>query len=414
MLVRTGTLFDPKDKRGLATLTGITLRSGGTNAMPGDQIDQKLESVAASVETEIADSSGAVHFHCLKENADEVLGVLHDVITSPAFREDKIQLAKTQLKSGIARRNDEAEGIASRELFRLVYGPDSPYGGMEEYATIDAVTRNDIQAFYRRYFFPANILMSVYGDFSTAEMQRKLDALFKSWDAVQDKVPQFPPVQSAPRPGIFFVEKSDVEQTFLQIGELGGEYRDQDFAALSVAADVFGGGFSSRLIREVRSRLGYAYDVEAGWEADFDHPGIFRIACSTKADKTTETIRAILRQLDKLRTSEITDEELRTAKDAALNSLVFAFERPSSTLARLMTYEYFDYPEDFLTQYQNGIAAVTKADVLRVAKEYWVPAKLTIVAVGDEHALGEPLSALNLSVKPLNISIPAQKQEALR
>ena len=414
MLIRTSNLFDPKSKRGLATLTGITMRSGGTKTLAGNELDERLESIAASVETEIGESTGTARFHCLKENTDEVLGLFRDVVTSPAFSQEKIDLAKTQLKSAISRRNDEAQGIASRELLRLVYGPDTPYGGMEEYATVDAVTRSDIEAFYKRYLFPSNILMSVYGDFSTPTMREKLQSLFSSWNVTQPKVPPFPTVDSPPRPGIFFVQKADVQQIFLQLGELGGEYRDADFPALSVAADVLGGGFSSRLLREVRTRLGYAYEIDAGWEADFNHPGVFRIACSTKPEETTQTIQAILGQLENMRTSEVSDQELKTAKDAALNSLVFAFERPSSTLARLMTYEYFGYPLDFLSRYEKAISTVTKADVLRVAKQYFLPAKLTIVAVGNRDNISEPLSTLKLPIQPLDVTIPAPKEQALR
>jgi zinc protease len=197
-----------------------------------------------------------------------------------------------------------------------------------------------------------------------------------------------------------------VEQTFLEMGELGGDLRSKDLAALSVAADVLGSGFSSRLMREVRSRLGYAYSISADWEAAFDHPGIFHIGGSTKTETTTETIQAVLGELEKIRTSEITDQELKTAKDAALNGLVFEFERPSSTLSRLISYDYYDYPRDFLTQYQQALERVTKADVLRVAKEYFLPSKLTIIAVGDKAKLGKPLSALNLPVKQWDVTIP--------
>ncbi|HEX4808986.1 MAG TPA: pitrilysin family protein [Bryobacteraceae bacterium] len=412
MLVRTGNLFDPKDKRGLATLTGITMRSGGAAGMAGDQLNDTLESMAASVETSIAESTGTVRFHCLKENTDAVLGIMHDVVTAPAFRQDKIDLARLQLKSSISRRNDDAAGIASREIYRLVYGPDTPYGGQEEYATVDAVTRADIVAFYQRYFFPANILMSVYGDFSIPEMQKKLETLFGSWTVTQPKVPAFPKVELKPNPGIFFVEKTDINQTFFQMGELGGEIRDKDYAALSVAADVLGSGFSSRLLREVRTRLGYAYDISADWDADFDHPGMFAISGSTKAQSTTETIDATIQQIDKMRTAEITDQELKTAKDTALNSIVFEFERPSSTLSRLVTYDYFGYPEDFLARYQQAVAEVTKADVLRVAKQHFRPELLTIVAVGNEANFDRPLTTLSRPVKMLDVSIAPEPRSS--
>jgi zinc protease len=411
-LVQTGNLFDPKEKRGLAEITGTVMRSGGTKTMTGDKLDETLENMAASIESGIGESNGAASFSCLKENTDAVLALFYDVLTQPAFREDKLDLAKTQIKSAISRRNDNAPGIAQRELYSLVYGTDTPYGGEEEYDTINAITRNDVVDFYKRSFFPSNIILSVYGDFDSAAMKQKLTTAFGKWTATTPKMPPFPKVDAAADPGIYLVSKKDVTQTFIDMGHLGGELHDKDFPALSVAADVFGGGFSSRLFREIRTRLGYAYSVGADWGANYDHPGVFRIGVSTKTQTTTETIKAILKVLDEMRTSEITDDELKVAKDSVLNSLVFAFERPSSTLNRLVTYDYFDYPADFLTQYQKALEAVTKQDVLRVAKQYFQPSKLTIVAVGNEQNFGEPLTALNIPVKPLDVSIPPPHEAA--
>ncbi len=405
-LIRTGNLFDPKDKRGLATLTGITIRSGGTKSMTGDELDEKLENMAASIESEIGESSATSGFSCLSENTDAVLGWFRDVLTTPEFRQDKVDLAKTQMKSEISRRNDDAAGIASREILRILYGPDTPYGGEETYATVNAVSRDDIRAFYQRYYFPANIILALYGDFQTGNMQKKLETAFGSWRVTQDKVPSFPAVDAKPDPGVFLVKKEDVTQTFFQIGHLGGELNNKDFPALSVAADVLGGGFSSRLFREVRSRLGYAYSISASWDASYDHPGVFLIGGSTKSQTTEETIAAVLKEVDRLRTTEVTDQELSTAKDSALNSLVFAFERPVSTLMRLVTYDYFGYPPDFLNRYQHGLEAVTKADVLRVAKENFNPERFSLVAVGNQNNFGRPLSELNLPVKALDVSMP--------
>jgi zinc protease len=408
-LIRTGNLFDPKDKRGLATLTGITMRSGGTKSMTGDDLDEKLEGLAASIETEIGESSGGAGFSCLTENTDSVLGWFRDVLTTPEFRQEKVDLARTQMKSAISRQNDDPGGIASREILRLLYGPDTPYGGEETYATVNAVTRDDIRSFYQRYYFPTNIILAVYGDFQTTDMQHKLETAFGPWNVTQEKVPPFPPVDARPDPGLFLIKKEDVTQTFFEIGHLGGQLNSKDMPALSVAADVLGGGFSSRLFREVRSRLGYAYSISASWDPSYDHPGVFLIGGSTKSQTTEETIAASLKELEHLRTAEVSDQELKTAKDSALNSLVFAFERPANTLTRLVTYDYFGYPSDFLIQYQHGLEAVTKADVLRVAKEYFRPDRLSIVAVGNENNFGRPLSELNLPLKTLDISIPPDR-----
>ncbi len=408
-VIRTGNLFDPKAKRGLATLTGEALRGGGTTNLTADQLDEKLESVAAEIESEIGESSGSLTFSCLRENTGNVLGWFHDVLVEPAFAQDKIELARTQVKSVISRRNDDASSIASREGLSLVYGPDTPYGANEEYATVSAVTRDDIRAFYTRYFFPANTMLYIYGDFDTSDMKRKLEELFAGWTVTQEKVPPFPPVDWKATPGLFFVQKDDVTQTFFELGLMGGRLDSKDYAALTVAADVLGGGFSSRLFREVRSHLGFAYSIEANWAANYDHPGVFNISGSCRAEATTETLRAILQQVNQLRSAEITGQELQTAKDTTLNSFVYAFERPESTLLRLVTYDYFGYPPDYLTRYQQDVKAVTKADMLRVAKEYFKTDEFAIVAVGNQRRFGEQLAGLKLPIKDLDISIPLDR-----
>ena len=183
-------------------------------------------------------------------------------------------------------------------------------------------------------------------------------------------------------------------QTFFQMGQLGGELRDKDYPALAIMADILGGGFQSRLVQRIRTNMGNAYNIGADWGANYDHPGLFQISGSTKSLSTVETIKAIQEEVERIRTTEVTDEELKTAKDTALNSLIFAFDTKAKTLNRMITYEYYGYPKDFIQQYQKALAAVTKADVLRVAKAHLDPAKFTIVAVGNPADFGKPLSAL--------------------
>src|SRR5947209_15231420 len=258
-LIRTGNLFDPADKRGLAGLTGEVLRSGGTKSKSGDLIDVELENIAASVESRIGESSGTVSFSALRENTDQVLAVFKDLLTAPEFRQEKLDLAKTQTRSSIARRNDDPHGIVAREFSNILYGRNTPYGWEIEYADIDRIQRQDLIAFYKRYYFPANVALAVYGDFATDAMKDKLTRLFGDWNSSQPPVPKFPEVQKTPVPGAFLATKDDVTQTFFEVGHLGGILSDKDYPALEVAADILGGGFSSRLFQRIRTKLGYAY-----------------------------------------------------------------------------------------------------------------------------------------------------------
>jgi zinc protease len=404
--VRTGNLFDPADKIGLASITGTVIRSGGTQNKSGDQLDEELENIAASVESDIGESSGSVSFSTLKENSGEVVGIFRDVLTQPAFRQEKIDLAKSEMRSGISRRNDDAHSVAEREFADIVYGKDTPYGWRIEYATLDHISSADIVAFYRRYFFPANMLMAVWGDFSTAEMQAKLTVLFGGWNYEQPKVPPFPPVREKPRPGIYLAKKDDVTQTFFIEGHIGGRLNEQDFPALEVMGDILGGGFQSRLVQRVRTQLGLAYEISGDWGANYDHAGLFEIDGSTKSASTADTLKAIQEEVERIRSSEVSADELETARQSALNSLVFAFDTKTKTLSRLLNYEYYGYPKDFIDRYQKGLEAVTPADVLRVARERVHPNDLTIVAVGKTDEFGKSLATLGLPVSSIDLTIP--------
>ncbi len=412
-LVRTGGLFDPADKNGLAQITGSVMRTGGTKAKTGDEIDVQVENLAASVESGIGLTSGRVSFNCLRENTDEVMAVFRDVLTAPEFRQDKLDLLKSQMRGSIARRNDDAAGIAGREFSNLIYGKKTPYGSEMEYADLDRIGSEDVIGFYKRYFFPANTVIAIQGDFSAAEMKAKVEQLFAGWNVKQPPVPLFPQVEGTPAPGMFLAAKNDVTQTFFEIGHLGGIFRDKNYPALEVMSDILGGGFSSRLFRKVRTELGYAYSIGASWGANFDHPGIFRVSGSTKSANTVDAIRAVNEEIEKMRTAEVTDQELETAKETAINSFVFNFDSPGKTLARIVTYDYYGYPKDFIFEFQKSIEKVTKADVLRAAKESIKPANLTIVAVGKPEEFGKALTMLG-AVTPIDLTIPEPKKAPVK
>jgi zinc protease len=414
-LVRAGTVFDPPEKAGLGDMTGVAIRAGGTKAKTGEQLDQQLESVAASVESDIAERSGTVSFTALKENADSVLGVFHDVLTAPEFRTDKLDLAKSQLRTAIARRNDDPARLALREFNAIVYGRDTAYGRRPEYATVDRITRADLQACYQRYFFPANTLLGVVGDFDTAVMKDKLEKRFADWTVQQPPVPEFPAVTAKPAPGTFLVSKRDVTQTYFTIGQIGGQFKDKDSPAMEILAGILGGGSQSRLKLRAATRREDPYEVAASWMAGYDRPGAFQLSGSTKSLSTADALKAIQEEAVRIRSSEVTEPELQTAKDAALGRLAFAFDSRDKALRQLLTYEYFHYPKDFVQQYQKALEAVTRADVLRAAKEHLDPQSLTIVAVGNAPDFGSKgLEALGNPVIPIDIRIAQPKLEAAK
>lgn len=404
--IRTGGKYEPADRIGLASITGTVMRTGGTTSMIGEEIDEKLESMAASVETWIGTDNGGASVSCLKENFDEVLAIFADVLMNPVFDQDKIDLAVTQQKSAISRRNDDVGSIAWREFSKLVYGPESPYARTTEYETINNITRDDLIEFHKKYFHPNNVILGIVGDFKKKEVRKKIEEAFKNWKPVETELPKEVYYKKISSPTINYIEKKDVNQTNIRIGHLGITVDNPDYFALRVLSDIFGSGFSSRLFSNIRSEKGLAYHISGYFGADYDHPGLFTISGETKSETTMEMINAIFEEIDKIVEGPVGEDELKLAKDRILNSFIFNFDSPGKIIERQLTYEYYGYPKDFLKKYRDEIEKVTIEDVQRVAKKYIHRDQLTILAVGNEEDFDQPLSVLGKPVNIIDITIP--------
>ena len=408
--IRTGSLYEPADKVGLAAITGAVMRTGGTTSKTGDELDEILENLAASVETGIGDDAGSASVSVLKEDLDTGLSILADILMNPAFREDKIELEKVQHRSGIARRNDNPGGITRREFGKLIHGADSPYARTTEYDTINSITRDDLVAFYQKFFRPNNIILGVLGDFDSETMLAKVQEAFKGWEPAEIDLPEKPKIPETYGKRVALVNKDDVNQTNIRMGHIGWLRKNEDYPALVVMSQILGIGFSSRLINSIRVEKGLAYSVGNNYGAGYDVPGVFFIACGTKSEATVTAIEAILVEVEKMRTEEVTDEELKQAIDGFMNSSVFDYDTKGEILSRALRYEYHDYPQDFVEQLMAGIRDVTKADVKRVAAEYLHPDKFTLIAVGKASDFDKPLNTLG-DVTEVDITIPPLSPE---
>jgi predicted Zn-dependent peptidase len=407
--IRAGSIYEPANKIGLAAITGTVMRTGGTTSMTGDEIDEQLEAIAASVETSIGLNSGSASMSVLKEDVDTGLSILADVLMNPAFREDKLQLAKILHRSAIARRNDNVGSIAYREYQKLIYGPDSVYARNTEYATIGSISRDDLVAFHTRYYHPNNVMLGVWGDFDTKQMIKKIKKAFKGWKKADVQPPTEPEIQYKFRSTVNVVRKDDVNQSNIYLGHIGGLRNDPDYFALIVMNRVLGSAFTGRLFKNVRSREGLAYSVSGNYSANYGFPGVFYVGCQTKSQSTVYAIRAMIEEVRKMTEAEVTDEELALAKESYLNSFVFNFDSKGEIVGRLMTYEYFGYPPDFLQKTKENIEKVTKADVLRVSRAHLRPDDVQIIAVGRPQDFDEPLSVLG-KLREIDITIPPPAQ----
>ncbi|MGA9670169.1 MAG: pitrilysin family protein [Terracidiphilus sp.] len=405
VLIPGGSRDEDAGKAGLVGLYGQAWRTSGTAKMSGDQLDDLLEAKAAHIETAGDDDSTALQWDSLKGDADQVFSLALDLLLHPKFSAEKLELAQQQEATGIVRRNDDESQIADRESAKLVYGANSPYTRQPELATIGSVTIDDLKAWHDRTI-GGKLIVGISGDFDPAAMEAKLRAAFEGLPQAKPE-PSRHDVFAGPTPGLYFINKEDVNQSNVQIVGLGTDRRNPDVPALVVMDEILGGGFASRLFQKVRTELGLAYSVGGGIGVAYDHPAAFRVELLTKSASTVEATKAAEGEIAGLTTRPFTQDELDRAKDNILNSFLFRYDTREKVLAERERLEFYGYPADYLETYKAGLEKVTLADLSAVVKKYIHPEKMALLVVGNGPEIRPGLDELKLGpAHPIDITIP--------
>lgn len=410
VVVRTGSLYTFRDKPGLAGFAGDQMREGGTKAYPPEELNRRLEHMAASIETGVGIESLTAGLSCLSKDMDEGLALFAEVFLRPRFDEAKLELAKQQHREGLRRRNDRPGAIVHREFEKLLFTEGHPYGHELRAEEADAITREDLLAFHRRYVRPGNSWMAVVGDFDRSTIVGKLERALAGWERAEVPLPPPEPVTPRPIKGVYLGDK-DLTQSFIVVGHYGIARHNPDRYAITLMNYLLGGsGFTSRIMQRVRGEEGLAYDARTAFPTGGPVVGTFRAVSQTKPDTAERTIRIILEEIERLRSEPPGGDELKRAKEAFINSFVFTFTDPVGNVVKLMNLEFLGYPPDFYETLLDKYRAVTPADIRRVAQKYLHPDKVAIVVVGPREPLAESLrsfgslTTLDLSLEPLKVS----------
>ena len=405
---KAGEYLEPSGKAGLAAMMGEAMRAGGTVSYAPEELNQFLEQRAASVESSLGATSGSASFSTLSEDLADVFAIFAEVIQQPAFAPERIDLIKSQYRGSIARRNDDPDDVATREFRKLIYGQESPFARVVEYSDVDNISRDDILDFYQTAIQPRGTILGISGDFDAAQMKALIEEFFADWSpSVREKARVDVPQAQQQVSGLYVVDQPQLTQSYIHIGHLGGRLDSPDHAAMVVLNEVLN-GFGGRLFNDIRSRQGLAYVVYAVWSPRYDHPGLFIGGGQTQSETTVPFIKTMYEEIQQVRQEPISAAELQFAKDAVLNSFVFNFATPEQTLSRLIRYEYYGYPSDFVFQFQKAVESATVEQVLEAAQRNLRPSDLVTIVVGNIDAIDPALGTLaeEVTITPIDITIP--------
>lgn len=399
-MLGAGSIGEPATLSGLGSLFAAALRTGGAGDYTPASLDQRLEQLAANLGVATDTYATTLDLSLLASDLEPGLDILSDLLRRPAFAPERLELARKQMIEGIRRQNDDPGEIASRALMQALYG-EHPLGRTPTVATVSAVGRDDLLDFHRRYFHPNNLWLAVSGDFDRTALLALIERTLGDWPRADFAPQSIPPVTAAAAPMVLVGQK-DIPQTTILIGELGIDKDAPDLHAVRVMNYILGGGgFNSRLMREVRSNRGLAYSVYSYFQVGRRLPGPFVAGSETKSDSTIEVVRLLRRLMAEMREAPVSDAELALARESLVNSFVFGFTDSHEVVSQLLRLDFYDYPPGYLETYRERVAAVTAEDVLAAARERLHPDRQKVILVGDVNAFDAAPADLGLPVTPI-------------
>jgi len=389
ILFRAGGIYDPVEKAGLSDMVGYLMRNGGVEGMTVKELDERIAYLAGEISVDIGSTQGLARLFCLSKDIDEGLDLFKKVIRSPVFDQEALDRYRADVLSEMEQRNASTATIERREWQLLMFGDHpctTPYRRTEQ--SVKSITREDLITFHRKYFFPGNFVIALSGDFKTADILAKLDKLFEGWPDQDLNLPAVAEQIPDPKPGVYMIKKEDVNQSRIRVGHIGVKRDIPDECALLVMNDILGGGgFTSRIVRRVRSDEGLAYNVGSDFDRPVLYPGTFRSWFQTQHATAAFGTRLIVDEINRIRSEKCEAEIVDNAKAGFIGNLVNPFANKAMIVRTFASDDFTQRPDSYWQDYEKNMEAVTPDDVLAAAQKYLHPDKLVFLVIGDPEAV---------------------------
>ncbi|MFQ5766402.1 MAG: M16 family metallopeptidase [Acidobacteriota bacterium] len=389
---RTGSFLEPAGKVGLAGLTGTMMRAGGAGSRTAEAFDEQVDYLAANISSYIGNTRGRASVNCITQAMEDCIDLFFEMMKSPRFQEDRLEVEKENLREELKQRNDSPQTISSREWDWLLHGRNHFSSRRMTLSDLEAITREDLVRFHARYFRPDQMMFAVSGDLDTESMLAELNRRMSGWKVDGAPIPWPPPAPvHRPVPGLYHSEK-DIPQGRVLIGHPGIQrksWEDRDEFPLIIMNNILGGGgFTSRLLKRVRSDEGLAYSAGSAYTIGDYWPGTFLIFFQSKSRTVAQAAKISIEEMKKIREEPVSDEELRVARNYYVDTFPRRFESKAATVSTFVSDDYIGRPHSYWSSYRENIRKVSRKDVQRVARKYLHPDQLLYLVVGKWEEIG--------------------------
>lgn len=354
----------------------------GTKTRDARQIAETLAELGTTISFGIGDRYATATFSTLTENLDAVLALMSDMLFNSTFPQDELDKWKNQQLAQLQQIRAQPAFLVQERFAQLMYPTDRRSFVAPSIEGVRSITRDMVVQHYTRSFRPEGGWVTVLGDTNARQMTPKLEQLFGDWKGAAPAPPVLAKMPQATSRKVILVDRPNSVQTVFYVGDHAIDRRDPDYIPVQVLNRVLGGGPASRLFRNIREEKGYTYGISSAFSAShyFDH---FASQTSVRTEVTGETMTELLKEFADIRDRLVPDTELEGAKRALVAAFALSTESPATALSLATQVREYGFPADYWDTYPEKIAAVTAADVQRVARKYIPVDNLQIVAVGD-------------------------------
>jgi zinc protease len=400
LVLKTGTSNEPNNKTGVANMTAQLL-DDGTTKRSAEDIANQLQSIGAFVNANSGWDSTNVSMQTLTKNLDAALDIYADVIQNPAFPEKELESLRARSLVGLRQQRSNPNAVANTAFNKVLYG-DHPYGRDNTEATIKAIGRGDLTAFYSSNYRPGNGTLIVVGSFDKAALKSKLEKAFGGWKGGEAAMSDLPSAKSQEKPGIYIVDRPNSAQSVVSIGQVGVDRMNPDFVPIQVMNAILGGGITSRISMNLREEKGYTYGAGSGYQFRRG-PGPFRAGGDIQTAVTKEAVIEFMKELNGIRGGiPVTQKELEYNKQSIIRRFPAGFETVGAISNQLANLVVYRLPDTYFNDFIAKVNAVTIDDVNRVATKYLDPSKMAIVIVGDRKVIEPGLKDLGYGITILD------------
>ncbi|MBI4237277.1 MAG: insulinase family protein [Deltaproteobacteria bacterium] len=396
LLYPGGRVHDPAEKVGLHGLMATLLRTGGTQTNAPEIFDELLDSQAITIDTQVSWEEASVALSSLSGTQDEALRLLFEMLYAPAFDPARFAVARAKLLEAVRRQNDDPTHLGARLFRKLLYGRESPWARTPTPTQVEAITPEDLKALHATHFAPAQMLCAAAGDFRTGTLVKKVEELMAQYPERPVVARTAPPVEAVFKPGTWIAPKA-ITQAVVNVGQLATSRDNPDRFPLYVMNEILGSPatFSSWLASSIRTEQGLAYETwsQIGFGPP-TVPGVLQAHAKTRVEAAGRTVASIRKIIGEMATGErVAADEVAAMKGAVLKQMIFQYEDPYQVASDMARFVFLGYPPNYIEVFRAAIERVTRADVIRVAKQYLSPENLTVLVVGDDHAVTPQLDA---------------------